>query len=619
MNRTLRQLVVTLVREMRWKVPLALALAGSLSLTEGMGLVLLLPLLQVVSVDLGGETTSWLADITSSVFVTIGVHPNLYSLLGLLALVLTIRAVLNRWQTMALYALPMEFASRLRQQLYQSIVGANWLFISRSRASDFTHALTTEVDRVAMATQSLLSFTVATVVTSTYIILALFISATMTVLVLGCGIALWLVLRRKTTASHASGEALSIATNHLYAMSIEQLAGIKVVKSYGAQDRVIETFSKSAEYVAQAYRSANRTYAEARFWFDLGTVWVLCLFIAVSIELLSMPISGMILLFLLFARLMPRLSGMQQCYQDFLNKLPAFATVVETQKRCEAATDPVRAGSERVDLRYQVRLEHVTFAYAERDLPPVACDLSLTIRAGETTALVGPSGAGKSTVADLVMGLIPPCRGQVLVDEVPLDAHRMRSWRNAIGYVAQDTFLFHDTVRANLLWACPDASDAEIRQALRLAAAEDFVLQLPDRMETIVGDRGVRLSGGERQRLALARAILRKPSLLILDEASSNLDSENELRIHSTVQSLRGTMAVLIITHRLTTVRGADVIYVLEHGRLTESGDWDELIRMSNGRFQALCRAQGVDIEQVRGWDNSTTRATQGLSTRERV
>jgi ATP-binding cassette, subfamily C, bacterial len=160
--------------------------------------------------------------------------------------------------------------------------------------------------------------------------------------------------------------------------------------------------------------------------------------------------------------------------------------------------------------------------------------------------------------------------------------------------VAQDTFLFNDTVRANLLWACPGANDQEIDRALRLAAAEDFVRDLPEGKGTILGDRGVRLSGGERQRLALARALLRSPTLLILDEATSALDSENERHIQSAIEGLHGRMTILIITHRLSTIRRADVIHVLERGRLVESGDWETLLDKESGRFSVLAGAQDI-------------------------
>ncbi len=300
------------------------------------------------------------------------------------------------------------------------------------------------------------------------------------------------------------------------------------------------------------------------------------------------------MLLFLFYRIIPLFNSAEQSYQQFTNALPTFAGILEMQARCEAAAEPKAERAEEITLRGGIRLEGVSFAYEGENGAPAISGLDLTIRAGETTAIVGPSGAGKSTVADLVTGLVVPDRGRVLVDGTPLQAGVMQSWRRQIGYVAQDTFLFHDTVRSNLLWARPDADDQEIRWALRSAAAEEFVSQFPEGMETVVGDRGVRLSGGERQRLALARALLRQPSLLILDEATSALDSENEKRIQSAIEELRGQMTILMITHRLSTVRSADVIYVLERGSLVETGDWDTLINKEHGRFRAMCGVQDV-------------------------
>jgi ATP-binding cassette subfamily C protein len=161
--------------------------------------------------------------------------------------------------------------------------------------------------------------------------------------------------------------------------------------------------------------------------------------------------------------------------------------------------------------------------------------------------------------------------------------------------VPQETFLFHDTVRANLLWTRPQASDEELWQILRLAAADQFVAELPDSLDTVVGDRGVRLSGGERQRLALARALLRHPSLLLLDEATSALDNENERRIQQALDELHGELSIVVIAHRLSTIRHADQIVVIDNGRVVESGSWDELVARQDGRLRALLKAKTID------------------------
>jgi ATP-binding cassette, subfamily C, bacterial len=192
-----------------------------------------------------------------------------------------------------------------------------------------------------------------------------------------------------------------------------------------------------------------------------------------------------------------------------------------------------------------------------------------------------------------------PDSGRVTVDGVALDETGARAWREQIGYVSQDTYLFHDTVRVNLLWARPGASEAEVREALALAAAEQFVDALPAGLDTVIGDRGASISHGERQRVALARALLRHPRLLILDEATNSLDAHNEQRILDAIERLRGdliigNLTIVIIAHRIAAVRRADRIYVVEGGTIVESGSWDELCAREHGRFRALCESQGI-------------------------
>jgi ATP-binding cassette subfamily C protein len=190
------------------------------------------------------------------------------------------------------------------------------------------------------------------------------------------------------------------------------------------------------------------------------------------------------------------------------------------------------------------------------------------------------------------MGLLKPDQGHILVDGRAVYLYGNAAWRQGISYVTQETFLFHDTVRANLLWARRDASEAELQQALCLAAAEEFVAGLPQGLDTVLGDRGVRLSGGERQRLALARALVRRPTLLILDEATSALDGANEQRIHQALATLHGRLTIVLITHRLSTVRMADRILVLDDGRVVETGTWAELWSHSDSRFRSLMHSQ---------------------------
>jgi len=384
----------------------------------------------------------------------------------------------------------------------------------------------------------------------------------MTGLVVACGGGLLLWMKGRTRSAHAAGEGVSQAMASLFAAVTEHLGGMKTAKSYGAEDRHAEVFSTLTERVRHMYLRIVRNQADVKYWFDLGAVVVLSLFVYLSFEVLVLSTAEVLVLLFLFVRLMPRFSGILEGVQSFAATVPAFALVGEMQARCEAAAEPRARRAEPIELLEAIHLDRVSFKYDER---PVIRDLELTIHAGGTTAIVGPSGAGKRTVADLVMGLILPDEGRVLVDGTPLDAERMRAWRAQIGYVPQDTFLFHDTVRANLLWARPEATDEEVTRAVRAAG----------------------------QRLALARALLRQPTLLILDEATSALDSENELRIQQAIEELHGVTTILVISHRLSAIRGADVIHVLEEGQVIESASWETLLAREQGRFQAFCGAQG--------------------------
>jgi ATP-binding cassette subfamily C protein len=598
-GRSLRQYVAVLADVLSWRGAIAVALMILVGLTEGLGLLMLIPLLAAAGLDVDEGAMGRLASLISNLFALFGLRPTLLAVLSVYILIVVVQALLARRLNMLTYSLIYEFVGVLRERLYRAVAGSNWLFFSRSRASDFTHALTSELDRVATATYSLLSLTAAAVVTAIYIILAFRLSAALTAIVFACGAGLLFLLRSKIREARAAGEQISEAYEDLYSASIEHLGGMKTVKSYGAEARNADLFSQLARRVTATLTGASRHHGDAAFWLSVGSVLTLSITVYFSIEVLSLPVATIFLLLFLFARIMPRFSSIQQYYHHLINDLPAFDSFARMEARSLAAVETLPEDTQETGFESEVRLDRVAFAYEESNI--VISELDLSIPARLTTAIVGPSGAGKSTVADLILGLVTPASGRILIDGAPLTPGCLRGWREHIGYVAQETFLFHDTVRANLLWACPGASDEQIWEALRLAAADTFVSALPGGIETVVGDRGVRLSGGERQRIALARALLRKPSLLILDEATSALDSENENRIKRAIEELHGSITILIITHRLFSIARADKIYLIEQGRVVESGCWEALVSNRSSRFRAMFEAQSITFDSTAG------------------
>jgi ATP-binding cassette subfamily C protein len=294
-------------------------------------------------------------------------------------------------------------------------------------------------------------------------------------------------------------------------------------------------------------------------------VGVFALLLAAARSLFSVPLGDLLILVLAYVRLIGLVPGAQQAWQGAVQVLPSFTAVQDLRQRCERARedDASDVSGTPLVLQHEVGLRCLTFAYPGSD-GRVLNALDITLRAGRITALIGPSGAGKSTLADLLLGLLTPETGQILVDGAPLTPAQRAAWRRVTAYVPQDAFLFHDTIRANLLWAAPGASEEELRRALRLADAWEFVSRQPAGLDTIVGERGIRFSGGERTRLALARALVRRPELLVLDEATAHLDPESEQRVLDTIEALRGETTVLLITHHEAVSRRADAVYRLQ-------------------------------------------------------
>ena len=241
-------------------------------------------------------------------------------------------------------------------------------------------------------------------------------------------------------------------------------------------------------------------------------------------------------------------------------------------------------------------MKNIDFAYSPTEAA-ILQDLSLTIPVRTSVALVGESGAGKSTILDLITLMLKPDRGAVLIDGVPGDHINQLSWRRQIGYVSQEAVIFDDTIANNIcLWAGNPSKDHALMERIMIAAEQahlaEFIEKLPHKYRTVVGDRGTRLSGGQRQRLFIARELFRKPSILLLDEATSALDSDAELAIQQSFESLKGQVTLVIVAHRLSTIRNVDQIYVLENGKLVEQGSYMELCKMEHSRFGRMVGIQ---------------------------
>jgi ATP-binding cassette subfamily C protein len=439
---------IRLVRDAAgWRFLLALGLIMVGGLMEGAGLLLLVPLLQAAGVDTQQGSVAGLSRVVTRVFALLHLPLTVGAALLVYGAVITVEAFVQEAQAVVGAVVQQSIVVRLRTRLYDAMLGANWLFLSRLRGTDLSHALTEETDRVGFAVDQFLGLLAGSLMTLVYVAVALRVSVPMTLAVCACGVLLLVALGRRGRASHKAGEEYSRVSNLLYAAANDHLAGAKAAKSYGVEARGAKIFNDVVRELADVVVRSTHHYARSRAWFTIGSVATLSVLVLVAIEVLALPTASLLLLVFLFARLMPRVAGLQQSSQMAVHALPSLQAVLDLDQRCRAAAEPPASSVQPIAFNRDVRLDGVSFLY-----DPAASfaleDVSLRIAVGSTTAIVGPSGAGKSTVADLVLGLLTPQSGTVYVDDQRLDADHLATWRAQIGYVAQDAFLFlsrHDS------------------------------------------------------------------------------------------------------------------------------------------------------------------------------
>jgi ATP-binding cassette subfamily C protein len=596
--RILRRLAGEIIATAPRKAAASIVLTLALSVTEAVSLLMLVPLLGLVGVE---ESTSTLkaGEWLAWAFASLGMTFTLGSVLILFVSVAGLRALLVRWQVSVNAGVREDVTANIRVRLYRAIARAEWKYIVTRRPSEFVNALVNEIGRIGTAAYQTIALSVTVSAALVYLGLALYLSPLMTLMVLVSAALMAWVLRGSMSDARATGSRASSTRRALHATASEHVASLKTIKSYGATDRHDAIFLGLSHDAHDVSLQVTAGHTELQQRLGFGSTLLLALVVFLAYEILRVTTAQLLVLLFIFARLMPRMVSIYRQLQAMAGVLPVIDAVAELEHECLGAAEPVSSHPAAVSFAREIVLEKVSFAYLRRAGTPAVRDVDMEIPAGLTTAIVGPSGAGKSTLADLLIGLLSPTSGRILIDGETLTPDRLAAWREHISYVAQETVLFHDTVRANLAWANPEAGEQDLLQALRLSAADDFVAALPDGLDTILGERGVLVSGGERQRLSLARAILRQPRMLVLDEATSSLDSENELRIQRAIESLHQKMTIVVITHRLSTIRHADLIHVLEHGRVVESGPWNELMARPGGRFRELCRVQGIDDRPV--------------------
>lgn len=544
------------------------------SLSEGFGVTLLVPLLELLQ---GGvEPATGMAAQFGRFFALLGVPYQTVSVLAFFLLLQALRVVLQSSRELISNRVQFDLVDRLRERCFMAVLRSEWFWLSQRNNAEYANLLLTDINRVGAGVNFFLQICSGSTLLLAYSLVALWLSWPITLLVLAIGLLFVLAENGLRREALLLGNRIGQTSHSLHSAVQESLAGMKLAKILGNEQRHVDKFQQSMRAFRQQQLGFQRSSSRSKARMQLGSMVILVGMLYAGLVVWRLPGAELGTLIFVFARLMPVGSQLQQQLHYWLHALPALANADRLLAECNNAVEPV-VDTVQAPLRLQhdLTLQSVGFRYPGREHDTLnSIDLCIPVKS--TTAIIGASGAGKSTLADVLMGLLRPDTGNIRIDGQLLDdAGRLR-WRRSVAYVPQETILFNDSIRANLLWAMPDATEDELWRALDKAAA-DFVRKLPQGLDTVVGDQGLRLSGGERQRIALARALLGRPSLLILDEATSALDMDNEERIRQAIVNLHGDLTVVAIGHRMATLQHADQVLVMDAGMVVAQGSWDEV------------------------------------------
>jgi ATP-binding cassette, subfamily C, bacterial len=547
----------------------AAALAVIAAAFDGIGLLLLVPILSVVTASDSG--TGWPHTVLVPLLDLVGAQTGtarLSVMLGLLAALIVIRAIVIGRRNITLAQLESDFVEAVRARIANRLAAAPWPVVSRLQHARITHLISGDIHRLGGATYYMVQFAASAIVIVSQIVIAFVLAPLFTAVALfliAIGAAAGFVMLRR---AHEFGAQLTDMGIEFVHETTQYLGGLKLAAGQNRQANFVAEFQESLARLTRQQlifiRQENRNRIAVSIIAGLAGTLIAFL----GFVLFDMPAAVFLTMLFIFSRISAPAMQMSQTLQQFASTVPAHAEFVRLESDLTAQDVHEERPATAIALG-PIVFRDVSFHYDRLNRSSAGIEhLNLTITPGTFLGVSGPTGAGKTTFADLLIGLLEPDSGQITVAGTPLHGGTAMQWRDHVSYVVQDPYLFRDTIRRNLLWADPQANEAAIWEALAIAGIEEFVRSLQAGLDTVLGERGTLISGGERQRLCLARAVLRRPWLFVLDEATSAIDVPAERKIIGRMLELKPRPTILMIAHRDQSLAHCDRIVRFQNGRL---------------------------------------------------
>ncbi|WP_049908632.1 ABC transporter ATP-binding protein [Halorubrum distributum] len=552
---------------------------------EGVGLSFILPIVELVQLQDPAAEAEGILAVFVTAYQALGIPFTLgYVVIGVSA-VMVARYTTSFAVAWFREALRTYYIRDLQTRAFRNALNARVEYFDKEGSDDILNAIVTQTNYAGRVIQNGIQFSQEVFLAGVYFAVALVIAPTLTIItgvVLG-GFSVF--FRRVLDSGYDVGDKVAEANEMRQEAAQAGTQGIRDVRIFGLAEELFEDFTDAIEQFTRSRIVLRRNEAAIQNFYNLVVAVSVFVLIYLALTFANLTVGELgVFLFAMF-RLGPKASQVNTLYYRVENNLPHLVRTIQFTDELATYNEPTGSSRDVPEEIREVEFDDVRFSYDDEE--DVLRGIDFTVEKGEFVGFVGQSGAGKSTIVSLLARLYPVDDGEIRANGVPIDEMDIAEWRDRLSMVRQDPFIFNDTLRYNLTLGNREVSDEELNRVCSIAKVDEFIDELPDGYDSLLGDDGVRLSGGQQQRVALARALLEDADVLILDEATSDLDSNLEKQVQQAIEEMDRDYAIVTIAHRLSTVKNADRIYTIEEGRVTETGQHDELVE-KGGKYAEL-------------------------------